>query len=293
MKGDTMFRTIILLLTLFLYTHAQEKVIINYPLTSNKAQRDNYHLSLLKFLLEKVNIDYTIKPTKTIYTQARAIKELKKGDKVNIFWMGTSPQLETELIPIRFPMYRGLVGHRIFIINKNDQKMFNHVKNLVQLQKFKGIQGIGWSDVAILESAGLKQHTAKYENIFKMINRGGRVGYFSRSINEAYEEIEVRDTQLKNLTVEKNIVLVYPFAMFFFVSPKHEYLAKKLNEAFLKSYKDGSFLEFFYKHPKIKLSIEKSKLNNRKRIEIPNPFLTPQTANINSNYWHGKFIKEQ
>ncbi len=285
-----MLYKILILCFLTVFTlFGNEKVIINYPLTTKKIERDAYQVSVVKFLLEKANVNYEIRPSKKIYSQARAMKELKKGEELNLFWMGTSPQLEEELIPIRFPLYRGLVGHRVFIINKNDQALFNGVKTLNHLQKLKGAQGIGWSDIAILEASGLHQYVVKYENIFNMINNGGRVAYFSRSINEAYSEILLREKELTNLAVEKNITLVYPFAMFLFVSPKDKKLAKILNDSFKKAYLDGSFKKFFYNHPIIKESLDISNLDKRIRIEIPNPFLTTKTSKIDKKYWHRKF----
>lgn len=122
-----------------------------------------------------------------------------------------------------------------------------------------------------------------------MINRGGRISYFSRGLNEAFSEVQTRENILKNITVEKNIVLVYPFAMFLFVSPKEKKLSEYLTKGFELAYKDGSFTKFFYNHPKIKKSIEDSNLEKRTRIEIANPFLTPQTAEIAKKFWHGKF----
>lgn len=287
-----MFKNIIiLLLFISISLLAKDTLIVKYPLTSTNSDRDSYQLDLIKFLLEKSQKPYIIKPSKEIYTQAKIIRELKSGEEINIYWMGTSPQLEEEFATLRYPIYRGLLGHRVFIINKNDQKIFNNITTLGELQKFKGAQGIGWSDIAILEASGLEQHSTKYENIFKMIHRGGRVSYFSRGLNEAFSEVKHRKNQLKNITVEKNIVLVYPFAMFLFVTPQNKKLYNGLQKGFELSYKDGSFVKFFYNHPKIKQSIKESNLNQRTRIEIPNPFLTPKTADIDSDFWHGKFTR--
>ena len=288
-----MLKIIISILFIFLTSvQASEKISIKYPLTSINTERDEFKLSVLKLILDNANIKYNIESSTNIYSQARAVKELKKGKEINLFWMGTSKEVEEELIPIRFPLYRGLVGHRVFIINKNDQMLFNNIKTLEQLQKLKGAQGIGWSDIALLEASGLNQYVTKYENIFNMINKGGRVDYFSRGINEIYSEISLRKEKLSNLTVEKNIVLTYPFAMFFFVSPKDKNLAEVLNASFRKAYEDRVFEKFFYTHPIIKKSIEKSNLNNRIRIDIKNPFLSEETLNIDNRYWHSKFNKE-
>lgn len=278
----------IIMSILFSILNAEEVYTLKYPLTSVNKERDSFQLDLIKFLMNKMNAKYKIESTTQIFTQARIISELKQGNLINIHWMGTSAQLEKDFNVLRFPIYRGLLGHRIFIINKNDQKLFNNIQTLEDLQKFKGAQGIGWSDIAILETSGLEQHAAKYENIFNMINKGGRVSYFSRGLNEAFGEVESRENILPNLKVEDNIVLVYPFSMFLFINKSNEKLYTILKSGFEKAYEDGSFLEFFYSHPKIVESIKKSNLDKRLRIEIPNPFLTPDTLNIDNIYWHGK-----
>lgn len=257
---------------------------INYPSRTNGL--DNlYQISLIKFLLNKANVQYELS-SKNEYSGARTLEELKSGKNINIYWMGTSEQMEKELIPIRYPLFRGLLGHRIFIINKNDQAKFNKIKTLQDLKKLKGAQGIGWSDIPILENAGLKQFATEYEHIFNMINAGGRVSYFSRGLNEAFSEVEARKSTHSNLAVEKKVVLVYPFAMFFFVSPQDKPLADALNKGFELAYADGSFEDFFYNNKVIKESLKNAALDKRIKLEIKNPFLTNETKNIDKKYWH-------
>jgi len=94
-----------------------------------------------------------------------------KNSDINVMWFGTSAAYEKELLPIRFPLYRGILGHRVFIINQKSQVDFDKIKNLNDLQSMVGGQGIGWSDVDILEYSGLKQEQASYDNLFKMIDR--------------------------------------------------------------------------------------------------------------------------
>ena len=136
------------------------------------------------------------------------------------------------------------MGHRVFIINKKDKTKFTQVKTLRALQKLQGVQGHGWSDIKILEHSKLSQYSAMYEDIFNMVNKR-RVDYFSRGINEAYKEVSARTGLLENLVVDDNILLVYPFAFYFFTNTHNEKLATSLNTAFSQAYQDGSFLEYF------------------------------------------------
>lgn len=261
---------------------------VKVPVKSKYDASQEYPLTLLKFVLDKSGVPYTISYSEVgITTQARDVYRLKNNEGINIGWYGTSPELEHELVPIRFPIWRGLLGYRIFIINKKDQPLFDKVNSLEDLQKLSGDQGIGWSDIQILENAGLKQTATQYDLIFAKID-SGRSDYFARGITEAFREVELRHSEYPNLAVEKHLLLVYPFAGFFFTNKQNPELAKALEEGFRKAYADGSFKRFFYSHPIVKAVLEKADIDGRTRIDIPNPIMTPETLAIPAQYWQGR-----
>ena len=263
---------------------ANDSLTIIYPKTSHDPLRDRFQLDLLRFILKKSNVKFRLIPYKHILTQARIIQELKRGT-LDIYWMGTSKSLEKELIPIYYPIFRGLLGHRVFIIHKSNQAKFDQINSLEDLKSFIGAQGIGWSDIKILEDAGLHQRKARYENIFKMV-QAKRVDYFSRAVTEAFIEVASRKQKYPDLVVEKHIELIYPFAMFFFVSPKSKWLSRTIRRGFQKAYEDSSFIQFFYNHPFIKKTLQQANLTKRVKISIPNPYLSSKTLHINKELWH-------
>ena len=266
----------------------QKPIVIKVPVKSEYGQRHEFPLSILKFILDKSGVEYSIKfSDKGITTQARDIVRIKSNQDINLGWYGTSDKLERDLVPIRFPIWRGLLGYRIFIIHRDNQEMFDKVRSLEDLQEFQGDQGIGWSDIKILEDSGLRQDETKYDLIFRKIARK-RSEYFSRSIHEAFSEVEVRKADYPRLAVEKNILLVYPAASFFFTNKENEELAMALEEGFKRSYEDGSFERFFYNHPVVKNVFKLADLEQRVRIEIQNPFMTEETLSIPEKYWHKK-----
>lgn len=260
---------------------------IKIPITTNISERDTYKIDLLKLILSKVHGYHTITfVTNFPRTQSRIIHELETNSGViNLYWMGTSKELEKKLLPVRIPVYRGIIGNRVFIIHKNHQKRFNDVSSLEDLQKFVGIQGMGWADIEILERSGLSQFSATYDAIFKIIDMGERVDYFSRGIGEILEEVKAKRKEFPNLAVEKRILLVYPFAIFFFTSYENRELSSLIEQGFKKAYDDGSFLEFFQNNPVIQHMLKEIKLENRLRIEIPNPFMSPETLAVPDKYW--------
>lgn len=258
------------------------------PVKSRVDATQEYPFALLKFVLDKSGVKYTITLTDVgVTTQARDVFRLKSNQGINLGWFGTSPELERDLIPIRFPIWRGLLGYRVFIINKDKQDAFDHVNTLEDLQRFTGAQGIGWTDIQILEHSGLKQEASAYDLIFAKINTG-RADYFSRGITEAFREVKARQKEFPNLVVERHVLLVYPFDGFFFTNKENPELARALEDGFRKSYADGSFKKFFYSHPAVKAVLDKANTNGRKRINIPNPLLTPETQAIPDVYWHSR-----
>ncbi|MCX4025962.1 hypothetical protein H0A36_17750 [Endozoicomonas sp. SM1973] len=261
---------------------------VTVPVLSYRAAAFDYQYRLLEFALEKSGYKYQLKKVKLDTSQARLEKMLNKGDQVNVYWMGTSIEKEKQLTPVRIPILRGLLGHRVFIIHKQDQEQFNQIKTIDDLKKMVAVQGIGWSDIKILKNAGLNTIAKKYKTIFDIINAGGRVDYFPRGVNEAWDEVEQFKKTSPNITVESKILLVYPFAIFFFVSPNHPEIAQALTEGLTKSYKDGSFMEFFNNHPSIVALFEKANIEGRMKLVISNPLMSQETMSIPDEYWHTK-----
>jgi len=280
-----MMKRIFLLLFLccFSFYHLNALNIV-IPRTSNNVERDSYEIGLIKLILDKAGEPYTLTRTSRIYTQSRVIKSLENNDKISMYWMGTSKELEKKLLPIRVPLAFGILGYRVFIIHKNQQTKFDKITTLRDLQKLNGVQGLGWSDNEILEYSGLKQHQNSYENIFKMVNHGSRIDYFSRGLNEAFSEVTSREGSLPNLAVEKRILLVYPFSKFFFINKRNKKLEKLLIIGMQKIIEDKSFIQYFYNNENIKKMFKNSNLKNRVRIDIPNPLLSDETKQALEKY---------
>lgn len=281
-----MSRYIMIFTTFFLigFTPYMMAIEIKIPLTSEYMH--SYKLDLLKFILSKADGEHTLSYSKNKYTAARVTIEMnKKNSEINLMWYGTSVRIEKKLLPIRYPMYRGLIGHRVFIINRKQQSSFDKIENLKNLQSMLGAQGFAWADIDILENAGLKQEQASYDNIFKMIDKN-RIDYFSRGVTEAFKEVDFRKDQLKNITVENKLLLVYPFAMYFFTGKNNNEIAKVIENGFKNAYADGSFLKFFNNHAEIRNVRKQANLNNRIRIDIPNPLMTKETLSLPKSLWN-------
>lgn len=239
-------------------------------------------VDILTLILNKSDSNITIRQNSDELPQHRLIEAIKRGN-VDIMWAGVDPLLEKELQTVRIPLLKGLLGHRIFIIKKEQQYRFDNIKTFADLKEFTAGQGTHWGDTQVLKNAGVPVITTlKYPNLFFMLE-GERFDYFPRAIHEPWSEV-AEHSQL-NLAIEKNIMLVYPFAMYFFVNKNNKELHDKLYQGFEKAIEDGSFDQLFFQNQLIKDALDKTNLKNRIIIKIDNPAMHPDTPVDRLDFW--------
>ncbi len=240
------------------------------------APKEQLALEILKLVLahDPQGRDYTFRALSENVDEGRLVQMINDG-VVNVMWAGTQARYEQAMRPIRIPMFKGMLGHRIFIIREGDQPKFDAVETLDDLKQIPLGQGRFWGDTTILRHSGFNVITAvKYEGLFHMLD-GGRFDYFPRAIHEPWTELQTHSEL--DLTVEKNILLIYPFAMYFFVAKDNVELAETIRAGFLAAIEDGSYDKLFFSHPVIKTALEKSRLQERKIFRIPNPEFAKDT----------------
>ena len=258
---------------------AVESLNVVVPDQVGPEARHSYVLETLRLVLDKSGHPYVLSQSQNEMTQLRFVKDLEKNNEITVIWAGTSPELEEILIPIRIPVYRGLLGYRLFLIHQDNQEDFSNVKNLRDLRQYRAGQGIGWSDVEILANAGLMVNEATYEDTLSLLTHK-RIDYFPRGVNEAFPEHKAVELKHPDITVETSLMLHYPFAMYFFVNQGNPRMAKAIEEGFLKAYEDGSFQDLFNSHPDIQDVFRRGRLQERTIIEIDNPRMSEETRNL-------------
>ena len=262
-----------------------------YPSIGGDDSRNAYPLAVLRLALERWSAagpdrHFRLAQDDALRTQARVVADLAAGRDLTVAWMGTSAELEARLRPVRVPIWRGLLGYRLLLIARDRQPEFAAVRSLADLARFTMGQGIGWADVAILERAGLTVVTAPYESLFAM-TAAGRVDAFPRGAGEALTELAEYGPANPGLAVEQELLLVYRFDMFFFTAPRDVALAEAIQGGLEAAYRDGSFLELFRTHPSIVALFRAGRIEARRRLDIPNPLLTGDTAALPARYWYG------
>lgn len=249
-------------------------------------QPQDYFVALLQLALEASkapNEEIQMHFAERDYSQARWIYQAQHDPGNLVIWTMTDKYREETLLPIRIPLFKGLFGKRVFIIRREDQPLFDKVKTRADLAQLVAGQGMHWPDVNVLQANGLPVTTAAtVESLFKML-RAKRFDYFPRGVSEAWFELEGQ--QDKDLVVEKNLMLVYPAPIYYFVNKRNGKLAQRIEEGLEAMIADGSFDAFFYAHKRTRAGLDQVFAEPRLMIYLDNPVMPEVQLAPAEKYW--------
>lgn len=258
---------------------------LNYPRHSPDIEPEAYALELLGEALARTPGRYALQPTATPMAQGRALHELEQDSQsVQVMWTMTSKEREARLLPVRIPIYKGLIGWRVLMMRRIDAERLDNVRTLSELQAFSLGQRHDWPDTAILRANGLQVVTSpSYKGLFRML-AARRFDLFPREAVVAWEELaRAREAGL-DLQIDDNLLLHYPTAFYFFTSRDRADLAADIERGLESMLRDGSFDRLFERyHGK---SLRQAKLPQRHVIELHNPDLPAATPFSRQALWY-------
>ncbi len=259
--------------------------VFKLGLLHGDAEVFSYEISVLEMALSHADGDHKLEivpyPNSS---QKRIIETLKsQPDKTNVFFTANSPERDSELLRVNIPLTRGLLGHRVLVIKKENLNKFEKLKSLKELQTLSIGSGLGWAENEILRAAGFRIAEATYKRLWPMLD-AGRFAAFHRGIQEYSIELDQRPEY--ELTTLPEVMITFPFDYFFFVSQKNRNLHDILEQGLLNAYNSGAFMENFKSHPAIRMAFERGNINGRKAIQIDNPLLSDQVKSIPDRFWH-------
>ena len=189
------------------------EVVRERPEAAGDTRYDHYWQLLKQALTitESTFGPFTFRESTAPMTERRALEELEKGsDTITVLVHGNVADYEQRLLPIRFPLDKGLLGYRVFLIRGDMQSRFDRVSGLGDLRRYSIGQGREWGDVTILRQAGLNVvEGTSYEGLFDML-AAGRFELFSRSVVEVGEELAREKLTHPSLALEQHLLLFYP-----------------------------------------------------------------------------------
>lgn len=182
---------------------------------------------------------------------------------------------------VPFPLLKGLHGWRIPLINKHQHDIFESVQTIAQFKQFVAGQFHTWSDTKVLESNGIVvRKGTDVEGLYGMLDKG-RFDYFPRSVLEVKSDYAAK--QHLNIAIDKNIIIHYPTAYYFYVAKDNDQLAADILFGLESAQADGSFDKMFMEDygAVIREAIEAS----RTVLHLENPFLPNSTATQRAELW--------
>jgi ABC-type amino acid transport substrate-binding protein len=258
------------------------------PPESPLDHRYDFEWAILRAALERTRANagpYVIGASEFM-TERRQVYELARGiGALTLLFLGTTPEMERELLPVRIPVDRNLQGYCVFLIRDGEQERFRGVRTVADLKAFSFGLGLGWIDVEVLRANGLGVVTgSSYEGLFEMLVRR-RFDVFLRSSVEVLDEYAQRQARFPALAIEPRLLLYYPMPMYFWFSrtPQGERLAARVEAGMRMLLDDGSYDRLFAEYQDLKIT--RLQLARRRLLRIDNPLLGPETPFADRRLW--------
>lgn len=241
-----------------------------------------YLQSVLKLAIERSGSDYELVESSIPMTQARVVRELADATgRIEVAWTMTSAEREAQMLPVRVPLDRGLIGWRIAFVRQADTDRWRELQRLDELAKYVAGQGQDWPDTEILRANGLPvQAVTRYEALYDMLRRK-RIDYFPRAVFELDDELAT--PMARDLAIEPHVLLRYPAASYLFVRRDRSALAADLQRGLELAVADGSLPRLFQQ--RFGDLIRRHRLARRRQLLLQNPLLPAATPLDKPGYW--------
>ncbi len=262
---------------------AAEPLVIRHNFFDTKdANQLSYKGEVLTLLLEKSKAKYGpyVLQKKELpgWSQSRAYSELERGN-LDLIASQTSESREKTSIPIRYCLYKGLLGVRVGMGTKDVVQELDHITTWDQLKDITLGQVFDWPDFAIQSEAGLR--VLRLPELNSSITRM-KMGTFQLMPLGVVEVGPV--AKRNNLSTISTWAIAYPTAYYFFVSKARPELAERLKFGFELALKDHSFEQLFAK--RIGPLVAAAELEKRKIFYLKNPYLPKDTPLERKELWH-------
>ena len=250
---------------------------ITFPSSLDTASKiDEYPIKLLALALDQTGVSYQLIPSDNFLSKGKALDRLQDNREINIVWGMTNVQREKDLLPIRIPIFKGLIGWRLLLIRQDMAERFTYIQQFEHLVKLSPLQGRDWPDTKILQSNGFDVITERNQtSLMKMLGRA-QGDFFPRSIIEVWEELARSKVANEiQIQIQPSLGIRYPAAIYFFVNKKSVPLANLIETGLEKAIENGTYEALFVEN--YKTYIEKAQIENRTFYPLENAFLPEET----------------
>ena len=253
---------------------------------------NDFKYRLLELVLKRSGRPFALGLSEVVVAQDEAVAALEQdvaSSSRNPFALsvgvyGAGVDVNRRLLPVPIPVTGGILGLRSGWTHRSQMARLATIRTRKDLGDIVLLQGLGWSDVDIFDAAGLRTFTARSEDLFRLVDHQ-RVQLFPRGIAELEREAQLMASSTSDTSLDPHLLLAYPFAGFFYVSPDNQPLADAIQTGFERAIADGSYqrlVEELIFTPWLRRTLE---LKNRRVIVLANPVAADVLSAVDSRHW--------
>lgn len=250
--------------------------------------RYTYHWRVLTAALEATKSKYgpyELTPAKFMSESRQMLEMMNPNGQLNTMVLDTSRNMEKNLLPVKIPIDKGLLGYRVLLIQAKNQPRFDRITTLDALRKISIGQGFDWSDLDIFKAAGFPVVAGtSYDGLFSML-MANRFDAFGRGVTEVLPELEQRRHRFPTMAIEKSLLIYYPMPVYFWFprNASGEARAKRVQEGLNLLIANGTLDKLFQEE--FGPAIATLKLKQRRLFRIDNPTLPPNQPFDDKRLW--------
>ena len=253
---------------------------------------NDFKYRLLELVLKRSGRPFALGLSEVVVAQDEAVAALEQdvaSSSRNPFALsvgvyGAGVDVNRRLLPVPIPVTGGILGLRSGWTHRSQMARLATIRTRKDLGDIVLLQGLGWSDVDIFDAAGLRTFTARSEDLFRLVDHQ-RVQLFPRGIAELEREVQLMASSTSDTSLDPHLLLAYPFAGFFYVSPDNQPLADAIQTGFERAIADGSYqrlVEELIFTPWLRRTLV---LKNRRVIVLANPVAADVLSAVESRHW--------
>lgn len=251
-----------------------------------------FNTKLLRLILQRSGRRHNLQIYPRSFNQNNIIRALETSEdfaltdieRVNVAVMGADSTINRRLHRIPLPIAGGLLGMRVGFLHRNHLPLTKKVKSRSDLTNLILLQGVGWRDVDILDSEGLKTFSARPSELLRILD-SGRAHLFLRGVGEIETEYATIRTSSEHLILDENLLIIYPFAGFFYVNKQNHRLAEALETGFKRAIADGSYEDLVHQELLTHSLRKKLRMRSRNVIYLNNYDANAAINGVDPKLW--------
>lgn len=234
------------------------------------APRDRYVLELVALALDAAGVEHELSLSDDVHGADTLDHVLPAGHHgADVAAAPPRADLIEALRPVYFPVQRGLPGHRLLVIARDEADRFRDVRGLDDLRALTGAVARGSGDRALLRHNGLPAVAVAADGLAAAVAEG-RADYAAVAPRRALA-LAGDDSGRAGLALEQSLALAYRGDEILYAAPGAGDLVAAIDAGLMRAYRSGELAAFQREHPYLRGLIREAGLDARRTLVLDHP----------------------